>query len=146
MSAAVSAEKQQQFEHDFAQAMGQVPIANALTQQIQAGFSQGEVQILALRDDGWQQPELFFDTLEDVDLGNPVVTVQGNQLSVRVPATDGWGRGRGRSAWQASDLGDSGWWAGARGHGDYRASADVTAIRLLVLVVDSDGAGRWVNP
>ncbi|MFM1502724.1 protein-disulfide reductase DsbD domain-containing protein [Yersinia enterocolitica] len=95
MSAAISAENQQQFEHDFAQAMGQVPIANALTQQIQAGFSQGEVQILALRDEGWQQPELFFDTLEDVDLGKPVVTVQGNQLSVQVPATDGWGEGTG---------------------------------------------------
>ncbi|WP_174634985.1 protein-disulfide reductase DsbD family protein [Yersinia thracica] len=91
LSSVVSAENQQQFEHDFAQAMGQVPIANALTQQIQAGFSQGEVHILAQRDEGWQRPELFFDTLEDVDLGKPVVTVLGHQLSVRVPATDGWG-------------------------------------------------------
>ncbi|CNH82186.1 protein-disulfide reductase DsbD family protein [Yersinia pekkanenii] len=95
LSAPVSAENQQQFEHDFAQAMGQIPIANALTQQIQAGFSQGEVQILAQRDEGWQQPELFFDTLEDVDLGKPIVTVQGNQLLVQVPATDGWGEGTG---------------------------------------------------
>lgn len=93
LASAVSAENQQQFEHDFAQAMGQVPIANALTQQIQAGFSQGEVQILAERDSGWQRPELFFDTLEEVDLGKPVINVHGNQLSVRVPATDGWGEG-----------------------------------------------------
>ncbi|ATM95075.1 putative metal resistance protein [Yersinia frederiksenii] len=93
LSSAVSAENQQQFEHDFAQAMGQVPIANALTKQIQAGFSQSEVQILAQRDEGWQRPELFFDTLEDVDLGKPIVAVHGNQLSVRVPATDGWGEG-----------------------------------------------------
>ncbi|MCD6631203.1 protein-disulfide reductase, partial [Enterobacter hormaechei] len=95
LSAAVSAESQQQFAHDFAQAMGQVPIANALTQHIQAGFSQGEVQILAQRAEGWQRPELFFDTLADVDLGKPIVTVQGNQLSVRVPATDGWGESAG---------------------------------------------------
>ncbi|AHM74996.1 protein-disulfide reductase DsbD family protein [Yersinia hibernica] len=95
LSAAVSAESQQQFAHDFAQAMGQVPIANALTQHIQAGFSQGEVQILAQRAEGWQRPELFFDTLADVDLGKPIVTVQGNQLSVRVPATDGWGESTG---------------------------------------------------
>lgn len=93
LSSAVSGEEQQQFEHDFAQAMGQVPIANALTQQIQAGFSHSEVQILAHRDEGWQQPELFFDTLDDVDLGKPIVSVQGAQLSVRVPATDGWGEG-----------------------------------------------------
>lgn len=95
LSSPLSDENQQQFQHDFAQAMGQVPIANALTQQIQAGFGHGEVQILAVRDEGWQQPELFFDTLADVDFGKPLVSVQGNQLSVRVPATDGWGEGVG---------------------------------------------------
>lgn len=95
LSSPLSDENQQQFQHDFAQAMGQVPIANALTQQIQAGFGHGEVQILAVRDEGWQQPELFFDTLADVDFGKLQVSVQGNQLSVRVPATDGWGEGVG---------------------------------------------------
>ncbi|MDN0123649.1 protein-disulfide reductase DsbD family protein [Yersinia aleksiciae] len=93
LSSSVSTEDQQQFAHDFAQAMGQVPIANALTQQIQAGYGNGEVQILALREEGWQQPALFFDTLDDVDLGKPIVSVQGQQLSVRVPAMDGWGEG-----------------------------------------------------
>lgn len=93
LSSPVSAENQQQFAHDFAQAMGQVPIANALTKQIQVGYGNGEVQIQALRDEGWQQPALFFDTLDDAELGKPIVSVQGNQLSVRVPATDGWGEG-----------------------------------------------------
>ncbi|EEQ10523.1 Membrane protein, suppressor for copper-sensitivity B [Yersinia mollaretii ATCC 43969] len=93
LSSPVSAENQQQFAHDFAQAMGQVPIANALTKQIQVGYGNGEVQIQALRDEGWQQPALFFDSLEDAELGKPIVSVQGNQLSVRVPATDGWGEG-----------------------------------------------------
>ncbi|MGP6377991.1 protein-disulfide reductase DsbD family protein [Yersinia bercovieri] len=93
LSSPISAENQQQFVHDFAQAMGQVPIANALTKQIQVGYGNGEVQILALREEGWQQPALFFDTLDDVDLGKPIVSVQGNQLSVRVAATDGWGEG-----------------------------------------------------
>lgn len=93
LSSPISAENQQQFMHDFAQAMGQVPIANALTKQIQVGYGNGEVQILALREEGWQQPALFFDTLDDVDLGKPIVSVQGNQLSVRVAATDGWGEG-----------------------------------------------------
>ncbi|WP_145552154.1 protein-disulfide reductase DsbD family protein [Yersinia mollaretii] len=93
LSSPVSAENQQQFAHDFAQAMGQVPIANALTKQIQVGYGNGEVQIQALRDEGWQQPALFFDTLDDAELGKPIVSVQGKQLSVRVPATDGWGEG-----------------------------------------------------
>ncbi|CNK24079.1 putative metal resistance protein [Yersinia mollaretii] len=93
LSSPISAEEQQQFAHDFAQAMGQVPIANALTKQIQVGYGNGEVQILAQRDEGWQQPALFFDSLEDAELGKPIVSVQGNQLSVRVPATDGWGEG-----------------------------------------------------
>ncbi|WP_145592660.1 protein-disulfide reductase DsbD family protein [Yersinia bercovieri] len=93
LSSPISAENQQQFMHDFAQAMGQVPIANALTKQIQVGYGNGEVQILALREEGWWQPALFFDTLDDVDLGKPIVSVQGNQLSVRVAATDGWGEG-----------------------------------------------------
>lgn len=93
LSSPISAENQQQFMHDFAQAMGQVPIANALTKQIQVGYGNGEVQILALREEGWQQPALFFDSLDDVDLGKPIVSVQGNQLSVRVAATDGWGEG-----------------------------------------------------
>ncbi|CQJ23744.1 putative metal resistance protein [Yersinia mollaretii] len=93
LSSPVSAENQPQFAHDFAQAMGQVPIANALTKQIQVGYGNGEVQIQALRDEGWQQPALFFDTLDDAELGKPIVSVQGNQLSVRVPATDGWGEG-----------------------------------------------------
>ncbi|CNK64046.1 protein-disulfide reductase DsbD family protein [Yersinia frederiksenii] len=93
LTSPISAANQQQFEHDFAQAMGQVPIANALTKQIQAGYGNGEVQIHAIREEGWQQPALFFDTLEDADLGKPIVSVQGKQLSVRVPATDGWGEG-----------------------------------------------------
>ena len=93
LTSPISAANQQQFEHDFAQAMGQVPIANALTKQIQAGYGNGEVQIHAIREEGWQQPALFFDTLEDADLGKPIVSVHDKQLSVRVPTTNGWGEG-----------------------------------------------------
>ena len=33
-----------------------------------------------MRDEGWQQPELFFDTLADVDFGKPLVSV-GEEFS-----------------------------------------------------------------
>ncbi|CAI1879783.1 protein-disulfide reductase DsbD family protein [Serratia proteamaculans] len=80
-----------QFTHDFAQAMGQVPIADGLVESIKAGYQNGELQISAERTAGWQQPELFFDTLKDADLGKPKVSSEGSQMFVRVPVSDGWG-------------------------------------------------------
>lgn len=80
-----------QFNHDFAQAMGQVPIAAGLTESVKAGYRSGELQIAAERAAGWQQPALFFDTLADADLGKPQVETDGDQLLARVPVSDGWG-------------------------------------------------------
>lgn len=80
-----------QFNHDFAQAMGQVPIAAGLAESVKAGYRSGELQISAERAAGWQQPALFFDTLADADLGKPQVATDGAQLLARVPVSDGWG-------------------------------------------------------
>lgn len=80
-----------QFNHDFAQAMGKVPIADGLVDGIKAGYQRGELQISAERTAGWRQPELFFDTLEDADLGKPQVSADGNRMLARVPVSDGWG-------------------------------------------------------
>ena len=80
-----------QFNHDFAQAMGQVPIAAGLTDNVKAGYRSGELQIAAERAGGWQRPALFFDTLADADLGKPQVETDGAQLLARVPVSDGWG-------------------------------------------------------
>ncbi|MGL5389284.1 MAG: protein-disulfide reductase DsbD family protein [Serratia sp. (in: enterobacteria)] len=80
-----------QFNHDFAQAMGQVPIASGLVDSLQAGYRNGELQISAQRKAGWQQPELFFDTLSGADLGKPAVSSAGESLQARVPVSDGWG-------------------------------------------------------
>jgi len=80
-----------QFNHDFAQAMGQVPITGGLVKDVQAGYRQGELQIHALRAEGWQQPALFFDTLADSDLGKPTIDVRGEEMTARVPVSDGWG-------------------------------------------------------
>ncbi len=80
-----------QFNHDFAQAMGQVPIAAGVAESVKAGYRSGELQISAERAAGWQQPALFFDTLADADLGKPQVATDGAQLLARVPVSDGWG-------------------------------------------------------
>lgn len=87
----LSAPNDAQFNHDFAQAMGQVPIASGLLESIRAGYQQGELQISAERAAGWQQPELFFDTLKDASLGQPKVSHGGTQLQARIPVSDGWG-------------------------------------------------------
>lgn len=79
------------FNHDFAQAMGQVPIASGLVDNLRAGYRNGELQISAERTAGWQQPELFFDTVAETDLGKPTVSSDGESLQARVPVSDGWG-------------------------------------------------------
>ncbi|QKJ58347.1 protein-disulfide reductase DsbD family protein [Serratia fonticola] len=79
------------FNHDFAQAMGQVPIASGLVDSLRAGYRNGELQISAERTAGWQQPELFFDTVAETDLGKPTVSSDGESLQARVPVSDGWG-------------------------------------------------------
>ncbi|MBC3379503.1 thioredoxin family protein [Serratia fonticola] len=79
------------FNHDFAQAMGQVPIASGLVDSLRAGYYNGELQISAQRTAGWQKPELFFDTVAEADLGKPTVSSDGEHLQARVPVSDGWG-------------------------------------------------------
>jgi suppressor for copper-sensitivity B len=71
--------------------MGQVPIASGLVDSLRAGYRNGELQISAERTAGWQQPELFFDTLAGADLGKPTVSSDGESLQARVPVSDGWG-------------------------------------------------------
>lgn len=87
----LSAPNDAQFNHDFAQAMGQVPIASGMVDSVRAGYQNGELQISAERAAGWQQPELFFDTLEGASLGHPKVSHNGAQLQARIPVSDGWG-------------------------------------------------------
>ncbi|QKJ86106.1 Protein-disulfide reductase [Paramixta manurensis] len=82
-----------QFNHDYAQAMGQVPISSGLTDSLRVGYQQGQLQIVAERAQGWQQPEMFFDTLEGASVGKPVLKRVGNRLEARVPVTDEWGEG-----------------------------------------------------
>lgn len=79
------------FARQFAVAMGKVPIAQGLTDNASAGYRSGSMQISAYRAQGWQNPELFIDTLDGSAFGKPAVRVQDGQLQVTLPVTDEWG-------------------------------------------------------
>ncbi|WP_343552802.1 protein-disulfide reductase DsbD domain-containing protein [Pantoea sp.] len=79
------------FARDFAEAMGKIPAASGLTDQLDASFVNGELQIRAQRQGGWQQPELFFDYPAGSMLAAPKINVDGDTLTARVVVTDEWG-------------------------------------------------------
>jgi suppressor for copper-sensitivity B len=81
------------FAHDFAEAMGQVPVANVLTDTLQAGYQSGKLQITATRAGGWRQPELFIDDRSDASFGKPALIIKGDTLQAVVPVSDQWGEG-----------------------------------------------------
>jgi suppressor for copper-sensitivity B len=81
------------FAHDYAQAMGQVPLASGLTDALSAGARAGELVVEAHRQGGWTQPELFLDTVDDADFGMPQIHVEGETLRATVPVHGGWGEG-----------------------------------------------------
>jgi len=80
-----------EFSRQFAIAMGQVPIAQGLTDDASAAYRQGSLVISASRAQGWQSPALFIDGLEGSAFGKPQIKTDGVQLSVTVPVTDEWG-------------------------------------------------------
>jgi len=79
------------FASRFASAMGQIPIAQGLADKVSAGYRQGTLLISAERAQGWQQPELFIDSLEGSSFGKPTVKVDGMLAQITVPVTDEWG-------------------------------------------------------
>ncbi|WP_312625560.1 protein-disulfide reductase DsbD domain-containing protein [Scandinavium sp.] len=79
------------FSYDFTRAMGTLPLKDGLTSQLEAGYGAGKLTVTATRDAGWQKPELFIDTLADTDFGKPNYQVEGQNLTVTVPVSDGWG-------------------------------------------------------
>jgi suppressor for copper-sensitivity B len=79
------------FARHFAEAMGQIPAESGLTDQLDASFVNGELQIRAQRQGGWQKPELFFDYPPGSMLAAPHISVNGDTLNARVAVTDEWG-------------------------------------------------------
>ncbi|POT57807.1 protein-disulfide reductase [Citrobacter amalonaticus] len=81
------------FAHDYAQAMGQVPLAQGVTDSLNASARAGELVVEARRTGGWSAPELYLDALDEVDFGKPQIRVEGEMLLATVPVHDGWGEG-----------------------------------------------------
>ncbi|MCU6176320.1 protein-disulfide reductase DsbD family protein [Citrobacter cronae] len=81
------------FAHDYAQAMGQIPLASGLTDSLHAGARAGELVVEAQRAAGWTAPGLYLDAVDDADFGMPQIQVDGETLRATVPVHDGWGEG-----------------------------------------------------
>ncbi|WP_045441487.1 protein-disulfide reductase DsbD family protein [Citrobacter sp. S-77] len=81
------------FAHDYAQAMGQIPLASGLTDTLSAGARAGELVVEAHRAGGWSKPGLYLDTVDDVDFGMPQIRIDGDTLLATVPVHDSWGEG-----------------------------------------------------
>ena len=81
------------FAHDYAQAMGQIPLSRGLTQTLSVGARPGELVVEATRAGGWSSPALFLDAVDNADFGKPQLRVEGEKLLAMVPVSDGWGEG-----------------------------------------------------
>lgn len=79
------------FSYDFTRAMGTLPLQDGLTSQLEAGYRSGKLTVTATRGAGWQNPELFIDTLADTDFGKPTYQIDGPTLTATLPVSDGWG-------------------------------------------------------
>lgn len=81
------------FAHDYAQAMGRIPLAQGLTDTLQADARPGELIVTAQRSAGWTDPALFLDSVGEVDFGKPHIRVDGDTMRATVPVHDSWGEG-----------------------------------------------------
>lgn len=79
------------FDADYARARGQIPAAGGLTNRLEAGYSNGQLMLVAERDESWQQPEIFLDNPEGAMFGKPEISTEGKVFTARVPVTDEWG-------------------------------------------------------
>ncbi|GKX62721.1 protein-disulfide reductase DsbD family protein [Pragia fontium] len=80
----------QNFDHAFTQAMGSLPLNEGMIDSAQAGYHNGELRISAIRTEGWQKPEIFFDVPEETSFSKPKIQIDGNRLLATVQVTDGW--------------------------------------------------------
>ncbi|MGB7801841.1 protein-disulfide reductase DsbD family protein [Buttiauxella sp.] len=78
------------FAHDFAQAMGKVPLPNGLTDNLKAGYHHAALVVQATRAAGWEKPQLYLDMPEDASFGKPQTRVDGETLWATIPVSDGW--------------------------------------------------------
>lgn len=79
------------FDYDYTRAMGTLPRADGLTTSLQADYQSGTLRVTATRENGWQEPTLYLDSVEGASFAKPTLQVQGNTLTATVSVTDEWG-------------------------------------------------------
>ena len=78
------------FDFAYAQAMSTLPQAMASDIKLTAGYGANELQLVAERPQGWQQPAIFLDGQAEAEFGEPKLQVEGQRLVARIPVSDGW--------------------------------------------------------
>lgn len=79
------------FAHDYAQAMGKIPLSRGVADSLSAGYRPGELVITATRADGWSSPDVYLDAVDDASFGKPQMQIDGEKLIASVPVTGNWG-------------------------------------------------------
>lgn len=79
------------FAFDYSKALGAVPVEDALTSQLHATFSDGNIVISATRAQGWHQPNAYFTLPDEALPGEPEFDIKADKLTIKVPARDEWG-------------------------------------------------------
>ncbi|SQB27329.1 Uncharacterized protein predicted to be involved in C-type cytochrome biogenesis [Citrobacter koseri] len=95
------------FAHDYAQAMGQIPLSRGLTQTLSVGARPGElvVEATAVPEAGHRQ-HCFSTPLDNADFGKPQLRVGGRKTAGRTVSCQRWlGRRGARFAWSNGHAG-----------------------------------------
>ncbi len=79
------------FAHDYAQAMGKIPLSHGVADSLNAVYRPGGLLITATRADGWSSPDIYLDSVDDASFGKPQMQIDGKNLLASVPVTDNWG-------------------------------------------------------
>lgn len=132
------------FAHDYARAMGKIPLRSGLTDSLDVGYRPGELVVTATRAAGWSSPGLYLDTIDDVDFAKPRLRVEGDRLQATVPVTDSWGEKGARFAQQIADPRVSRWRYRPGEHANHWrcASANAGQCGATFLASCNDGADR----
>lgn len=79
------------FAFDYRKAMGQIPVENALTDSLHVDYRPGELLLSAVRAQGWSNPSIYLDALDDAILGKPTLRIDNEKLYAAIPVSDSWG-------------------------------------------------------
>lgn len=80
------------FNAAFARASGQIPISSGIVapSDVSATYSNGLLQVTAIRQSGWASPMVFSDILPGAEFHQPQISVEGETLIAKIKVTPDW--------------------------------------------------------